>query len=108
MRWAEGQWEEVIKGPSSKIRATSLSQEDEGWPQGETRALDGNNGGSLMSRTARALVCVLGDVLSGSHLHTVGYNKESRSDYAGPFVRIAAPLMAVHDERMGCMLMAGY
>lgn len=75
----------------------------------ETWALDGNNEERLMARTARALVCVFGDVLSGSHLHTVGCNKETRSDYAGSFVRIAAPLMAVHeDERMVYMLMAGY
>lgn len=39
-------------------------------------------------------------MLSGSHLHTVGCNKESRSDYAGSFLRIAAPASAVCMDTM--------
>lgn len=71
--------------------------------------MDDNNEESWLARAARALVCVLGDVLSGSHLHTVGCHKETLSDDAGLFVRIAAPLIAGYaGQRTVYMLMAAY
>lgn len=66
-----------------------------GLKGGGAWALDDNNEESWAGEGCRALVCVFGDVLSGSHLHTVGCNKGS--DYAGSSVRTAAPLIAGYE-----------
>lgn len=47
-----------------------------------------------MARIGGARVCFFGDMLSGSHLHSVRCNKETRTDYAGLSIRIAAPAIA--------------
>lgn len=62
--------------------------------------MDDKNEGRLTARTGRARVCFFGDMLRGSHLHTVRCNKETRTDYAGLSVRIAAPAIAACVDEM--------
>ena len=63
-----------------------------------------------MEKTAIALVCFFGDVLSRSHLHTVRCNKEIQNDYAGSFVSTTASAIAVCNDAMTrhLLLVVGY
>lgn len=63
-----------------------------------------------MEKTAIALVCFFGDVLSRSRLHTVRCNKEIQSDYPGSFVSITASAIAVCNDEMTrhLLLVVGY
>lgn len=59
----------------------------------------------------RSSACLFwGDMLSRSHLHTARYNKEIQSDYAGSFVSITAPAIAVcnNERTRHLLLMVGY